>query len=156
MDLTTPETLRQLLARVRDPELSPEAHVEAAERLRERYPVDRCVRDYAEFACHGVAEASTVSFALRILYVHGRRQPDAPEPKAAFQRIVAGRERSPEIRTQAFLHLLLLDLEAAERAAEASMPEMLILTRAERLYPTVRPTGADAAFEEAALFLLFH
>jgi hypothetical protein len=156
MDLTTPETLRQLLARVRDPELSAEAHAEAAERLRELYPVERCVRAYADFACHGVAEAATVSFALRILYVHGRRRPDAREPKEAFRKIVAGRERPPELRTQAFLHLLLLDLDAAERAAEAHMPEMLVLTRAECLYPTVRPSGADAAYEEAAIVLLFH
>ncbi len=158
MDLSSQETLQQLLLRLTDPELSSETHAAAAARIRERFPIEDWSDEYAHIVCHGLVDDGLIAFILRILYVQACRDPDDPEPKEAFLKVMAGRSRSRELRTQAFLHLLLLDIDLAERAAAASMPEMAALAAVERRYPTIRRLDdpVDAAFEEATLKLLFH
>ena len=158
MDLSSQETLQQLLIRLTDPDLSDQAHAAAAERIRERFPIEDWSDEYAHIACYGRIEDRLISFILRILYVQACRDPDDPEPKEAFLKFMAERSRAQELRTQAFLHLLLLDIDLAERAAASAMPEMKSLVAVERRYPTIRPVDdpEDAPFEEAMLKLLFH
>jgi hypothetical protein len=158
MDLSSQETLQQLLKRLMNHELAVEAREGAADRIRERYPVETCVDEYARIACHGLIADETVSFILRILYVCVRKWPDRFDAKMALSRIMRDGSRSQELRTQAFMHLLLADLDAAEAAARHHMPEMLILVSAERRYPTIRRTEdpEGAPYEEAMLKLLFH
>ena len=158
MDLSSQETLQQLLVRLTDPELSSEAHIAAASRIRDLFPIEDWSDEYARIACHALIEERHVAFILRILYVRGRKDPDDPEPKEAFRKVMGAKDRSRELRTQAFLHLLLLDIDLAERAAASVMPEMTAVAAVERRYPTIRHVGdpADAPYEEAMLKLLFH
>ena len=154
MDLPT-ETLQQLLLRMTDPGLPLEARLGVAERVRERFPIEAHVHEYARIARFAPLRDEAASFVLRVLYVCARTWPERPEPKDAF-RAVIGAPRSRALRTQAFIHLLLLDIDAAEAAARAWKPEMLVLVEAERRFPTLRRETPDAAFEEATLQLLFH
>ena len=158
MDLPTQETLQQLLKRLMDAELSTEAREAAADLIRERYPVDSCFDEYARIACFGLVDDRIVSFILRILYVCVRKWPERVDAKMALARILRDGSRSQELRTQAFMHLLLADLDAAEAAARFHMPEMLTLVSAERRYPTIRRVDdpEDAPYEEAMLKLLFY
>ncbi|HTK60113.1 MAG TPA: hypothetical protein VL283_02810 [Candidatus Baltobacteraceae bacterium] len=158
MDLSSQETLQQLLKRLVDADLSIETREGAADRIRERYPVETCLDEYARIACHGLIEDMTVSFILRILYVCVRKWPDRPDAKMALARVLRDGSRSQDLRTQAFMHLLLADIDAAEAAARSHMPEMLTLVSAERRYPTIRRVDdpEDAPYEEAMLKLLFH
>lgn len=157
MHLETQETLQQLLKRLMDAELSEAAREAAADRIRERYPADDHVDEYARIACYGLVDDRTVSFILRVLYVCVRKWPERGDAKLALSRFLRDSTRSRELRTQAFMHLLLADLDAAEAAARYHMPEMLILVSAERQYPTIRrDDDVDAPFEEATLKLLFH
>jgi len=158
MDLPSQETLQQLLIRIRNPELSMETHEAAADAIRERFPIESCAEEYAYVACHGTVTDDVASFILRVLYVHGRKCPEAADPKETFRKIMGQTRRSQELRTQAFLHLLLLDIDLAERAALAVMPEMAAVAAVERRYPTIRRVDdpEDAPYEEATLKLLFH
>lgn len=158
MDLPSQETLQHLLKRLMDPELSPETREAAADGIRERYPVESHLEEYAHIACFGLVDDRTVSFTLRILYVCVRKWPDRMDAKMALARILRDGTRSQDLRTQAFMHLLLADIDAAETAARFHMPEMLTLVSAERRYPTIRRVEdpEDAPYEEAMLKLLFH
>jgi len=158
MHLSSQETLQQLLKRLLNAELSTEAREAAAVRIRERYPVEEDFEEYACIACFGLVDDAVVSFILRILYVCVRKWPERVDAKMALSRIMRDGTRSQELRTQAFMHLLLADLDAAEAAARFHMPEMLTLVNAERRYPTIRRVDDpdDAPYEEAMLKLLFH
>ena len=158
MDLPSQETLQQLLIRIRNPELSAETHEATADVIRERFPIASCASEYAHVACYGAVADDVASFILRVLYVHGRKSPEAADPKETFRKIMGDARRSRELRTQAFLHLLLLDIDLAERAAHAAMPEMASIVAVERRYPTIRRVDdlEDAPYEEATLKLLFH
>ena len=158
MHLSPQEPLQQLLKRLLNAELSTEAREGAADRIRAEYPVETEFEEYARIACFGLVDDAVVSFILRILYVCVRKWPERIDAKMALSRILRDGTRSQELRTQAFMHLLLADLDAAEAAARFHMPEMLTLVNAERRYPTIRRVDDpdDAPYEEAMLKLLFH
>jgi len=156
MDLSQDTWLRALLLRCTDASLPEQARLDAAARIAKDYQYHELVHPIAGMLVDPAMPAAAVSFALRVLYVGMRKWPQLAMALNAFRRTIAAKDVDLNLRTQAFMHLLLLDLDAAEKAAEAAMPEMLPLVRAERLYPTIRPETADAAYEEATLKLLFH
>jgi hypothetical protein len=86
-----------------------------------------------------------------VLYVYGCKFPEAPEPIGSFVTVMRMKRRSVKLRTQAFMHLLLMNVVAAETAARLYMPAMVTLAVTERCYPTFRRDDADSAYEEAML-----
>jgi|GEM_PF-2382430 len=158
MPFETQPSLQQLLKRLMDEELSDVVREEAARTIRERHPVEEHLDEYARIACFGLIEDRVVSFILRAFYVCVRKWPERIDAKMALIRVMRDSPRSRDLRTQAFMHLLLADIDAAETAARHHMPEMLTLVSAERCYPTIRRTDDpdDAPYEEAMLKLLFH
>lgn len=156
MDLSNDEWLKSLFRRCADPSISEEARLEAASLIAKRYPYQDLVNPLSDLIVDPATPPPTVSFALRVLYVGMRKWPALAMAIGAFCRIIDAERADVALRTQAFIHLLLLDIDAAEAAAKRSMPAMLTLVQAERLYPTIRREDADAAYEEATLKLLFH
>lgn len=158
MHLPPQETLQQLLQRLLNTELSAETREAAADGIRANYPVETDFEEYASIACFGLVDDAVVSFILRVLYICSRKWPERVDAKMALVRFMRDSSRSRELRTQAFMHLLLSDLDAAETAARHHMPEMLTLVNAERRYPTIRRVDDpdEAPYEEAMLKLLFH
>lgn len=151
------ETLEVLLVRLMDPGISFDAKDAIAAILRERYPVNEHVAEYTYVACYAreVSDA-VVSFTLRLIYVYGCKFPDASEPIGTFVNVMKEKRRSKKLRTQAFMHLLLTNVVAAESAALLYMPEVAQIATTERCYPTFRRDDADSVYEEAMLKKLFH
>jgi len=160
MDLSNTTPIKELLIACADPDRNEGERHAAAERLREGYDLHEEMPVLGYLAGLYAMPRPAVSLILSIMYICGRKRPDDPRPVAKLREYVrrwnAGWNGPPELRTQAFMLLLLLDLEQAEEEAKASWPEMRTLVEAERQFPTVRKPMPGAAYEEATLNLLFH
>lgn len=155
MDLSNDASLKSLFQRCTDPSISEEARLEAASLIAKRYPYQDLVGPLGDLIVDPTTMPAAASFALRVLYVGMRKLPQCATTVLALLRVIANARVEAALRTQAFIHLLLFDIDTAELAAVRYMPTMMTLVRAERLYPTIRRGGGDAAYEEATLKLLF-
>lgn len=147
---------KTLFLRCTDASLDEAARQEAATAISNGYRFHEMIAPLSDLVVDGATPPAAASFALRVLYVGTRKWPSLETALGAFRRAIADARLPLELKTQAFLHLLLLDLDEAESWAYRAMPAMLPLVRAERLYPTLRRETAGAAYEEATLKLLFH
>ena len=159
MSLSHVGPLKVLLLDCADPANSEDERHEAARVLRERFDLHEEIDALGYLTRASAMPPPAVSLILSIIYVVGRKRPDDSGPIRELRRFIADRSRSSalcDLRTRAFMLLMLLDLEQAGEEAAASMPEMSIVVDVERKFPTVRRDTSGAAYEEATLQLLFH
>lgn len=157
MALSKDEKLKTLILRSTDTSLGMTARLKAAKRIGRDFGYQDLVAPLSEMAIDPATPEMTVSLVMRALYVCMRKWPANAAPVEAFARILGARHLAYELRTQLFLCLLMLDLEQAEAAALAHMPEMLPLVRIERQSRTILEDmhDSDAPFNEAVTKILF-
>src|SRR5690349_18974210 len=140
MDLSHTTPIKELLIACADPDRSESERHAAAERLREGYDLYQEMPVLGYLAGLYAMPRPAVKLILSMMYVCGRKRPDDPGPvlelRQYIRRWTTGWNGPKELRTQAFMLLLLLDLEQADEEAKVSWPEMRALVEAERQFPT--------------------
>lgn len=154
MDLSDEaERLRELIISCIDPARPDEERTEARAEIARDFPYADAADLLGDLTLDPATPPAAASAVLQILYVGARKGLEAATPDA-FGRVMASRHAGMALKTQALLHLLLLDLDEAERCALRHLPSMMTLVQAERLHRTQLGPDLDAVYDEALLHLL--